>query len=87
MSGYPNPNYGPLPEYPSNIGESCESPKPRRFYDGAVFCSDVVINSNLTVGGSTSTSRLIVGGVEFAPVLFQGFLILAEVGASFSASP
>jgi hypothetical protein len=85
MSNYPNPDYGPLPDYPSNIGESCATPKPRWFYDGATFCNDVTINSDLAVGGLTSTSRLIVDGVEFAPAKFQGFLILAEVGAKFNS--
>jgi hypothetical protein len=87
MSGYPDPNYGPLPEYPSSIGESCATPKPYWFYDGATFCNDVTIKSDLTVGGLTKTSRLIVNGTEFVPTLFQGFLILAEVGASFGPSP
>ena len=86
MSGYPDPNYGPLPEYPSNIGDSCDTPKPYRFYDGATFCNDVTINSDLTVGGLTKTSRLTVNGTEFIPTLFQGFLILAEAGAFFGSS-
>ena len=87
MSGYPNPNYGPMPEYPSNVGESCENPKPYRFYDGATFCTDVNIGGVLSVSGVTDTSRLIVNGTEFVPVLFQGFYILAEVGAKFDVVP
>lgn len=87
MNDYPDPNYGPLPGYPSNIGDSCATPKPRWFYDGAVFCNDVTINSDLSVSGITQTSRLVVRGTEFVPTNFEGFLILAEVGASFSSSP
>ena len=77
MSGYSDPNYGPLPEFPSNIGDSCATPKPRWFYDGATFCNDI------DVGGLTTTSRLVVDGIEFVPTLFRGFLILAEVGSRF----
>lgn len=83
MSGYPDPNYGPLEEYPSNIGESCATPKPFWFYDGASFCNDVTINTDLSVMGTTSTRRLIVSGTEFVPTRFQGFLILAQKGATF----
>jgi hypothetical protein len=86
VSGYPDPNYGPLPEYNSNIGESCATPKPRWFYDGATFCNDVTINSDLSVEGTTTTDRLVVNGTEFRPTLFQGFLILAAVGARFGLS-
>ena len=77
MSGYPDPDYGPLPDYPSNIGDSCATPKPRWFYDGATFCNDI------DVGRITTTSRLVVDGVEFVPTRFQGYLILAEVGSRF----
>ena len=87
MSGYPNPNYGPMPEYPSNVGESCENPKPYRFYDGATFCTDVNITSNLNVSGITTTSGLVVNGIEFVPVLFQGFYRRAEIGADFGPFP
>lgn len=83
MSGYPDPNYGPLGEYPSNIGESCTTPKPFWFYNGAAFCNDVTINSDLSVKGLTSTGQLVVAGTEFVPTHFEGFLILAEKGAVF----
>jgi len=86
VSGYPDPNYGPMPEYPSDLGTSCQKPKPGWFWDGGTFCNNVTINSNLTVAGTTTTSRLVVNGTEFVPTLFQGFLVLAEVGANFGSS-
>ena len=86
MSGYPDPNYGPLPDFPSNIGDSCATPKPRWFYDGATFCNDIDVGNltttlQLVVGDLTTTSRLIVDGIEFVPTCFRGFRILAEVGS------
>jgi hypothetical protein len=87
MSGYPDPNYGPLPDYPSDVGTSCQNPKPGWFWAGGTFCGDVTLNSNLSVAGLTTTSRLVVGGTEFVPTLFEGFLILAEAGASFNPTP
>lgn len=76
MSGYPDPNYAPAPEYPSDAGLSCATPKPRWFYDGATFCDDVNIDGNLTVSG-----LLTVSGVTFKPTTIVGlngtFTVLA----------
>jgi hypothetical protein len=73
MSGYPDANYAPPDTYPSDIGTSCSRPKPRWFYDGATFCSDVNINTSLTVAGLTTTAELIVAGIQFKPTVIQAF--------------
>ena len=70
MSGYPDPNYAPLPTYPSDVGLSCDKPCPYTFYDGGTFCSDVTINTNLSVAGEVAAGSLIVGGTNFIPTLF-----------------
>ena len=70
MSGYPNPDYGPLDGYPSTVGESCDNPKPAWFWEGGTFCTDVNINRNLIVYGITTTDRLIVNGVEYTQHVF-----------------
>lgn len=81
MSGYPDPNYAPPDLYPSDVGTSCAKPKPRWFYDGATFCNDVTINTDLTVAGLTTTAELIVAGVQFQPTVIQAlngtFTVLA----------
>ena len=70
MSGYPNADYGGLPEYPSEVGTSCGNPKPAWYWEGGSFCNDVTIGGNLSVMGTVSTSKLVVSQTEFAPVLF-----------------
>ena len=70
MSSYPDANYAPMPTYPSTVGESCSNPCPYTFYDGGTFCSDVTINTNLSVAGSVAAGSLIVGGVNFEKTLF-----------------
>jgi hypothetical protein len=70
MTSYPDANYAPMPSYPSSIGDSCAKPCPYTFYDGGTFCSDVVINTNLSVAGSVAAGSLIVGGVNFKKTLF-----------------
>jgi hypothetical protein len=59
-----------MPSYPSSIGDSCAKPCPYAFYDGGTFCSDVVINTNLSVAGAVAAGSLIVGGVSYKKTLF-----------------
>ena len=49
MSGYPNPNYAPMPTYPSSVGESCDNPKPYWFWKGGTFCGDATRNEAFLV--------------------------------------
>ena len=70
MSSYPDANYAPMPTFPSAVGDSCANPCPYTFYDGGTFCSDVVINTNLSVTGSVAAGSLIVGGVGYKKTLF-----------------
>jgi len=70
MTSYPDANYAPMPTYPSTVGESCSNPCPYTFYDGGTFCSDVVINTNLSVAGSVAAGSLIVGGISYKKTLF-----------------
>jgi hypothetical protein len=81
MSSYPDANYAPPPTYPSNEGDSCATPKPDWFYNGATFCEDVTINADLTVAGLTTTARLVVAGLEFKPTTIIAsngtFIVLA----------
>jgi hypothetical protein len=70
MTSYPDANYAPMPSYPSSIGDSCAKPCPYTFYDGGTFCSDVDINTNLSVAGSVAAGSLIVGGVSYKKTLF-----------------
>jgi hypothetical protein len=71
MSDYPDANYAPMPTYTDTIGDSCKKPGPYTFYKGGTFCEDVVINTNLTVYGVTTTGRLVVAGEEFRPTLIE----------------
>ena len=71
MSDYPDANYAPMPTYADTIGDSCKKPGPYTFYKGGTFCEDVVINTNLTVYGVTTTGRLVVDGKEFRPTLIE----------------
>jgi hypothetical protein len=70
MSGYPDANYAPMPTYTSDVGLSCAKPCPYTYYDGGTFCSDVTINTNLSVAGEVAAGSLIVGGTNFIPTLF-----------------
>jgi len=70
MTSYPDENYAPMPSYPSSIGDSCAKPCPYTFYDGGTFCSDVTIDTNLSVAGVVAAGSLIVGGVNYQKTLF-----------------
>lgn len=56
MTGYPDPNYAPPPNYDVESGTNCGNAKPYRFWDGAYFCSDVTVNANLAVAGTVTIS-------------------------------
>ena len=77
MSGYPNPNYAPMPTYPSNVGESCDNPKPYWFWKGGTFCGDVNIKGTLDAGSviaetlSVTSEPIVVAGTSYSRVLFQ----------------
>ena len=71
MSGYPDANYAPAPEYPSTVGTSCQDPAPARFWKGGVFCTDVTIQGTLNVGNLKVDSEPIdVGGTLYSQTLF-----------------
>lgn len=70
MSGYPDPNYGPLPNYGGGSGDSCANPKPYKFFNGGYFCDSITIGQSLTVLGRTLTEFLSVAGKEVSPKLF-----------------
>ena len=71
MSGYPDANYAPMPTYVTDVGESCANPCPYTYYDGGAFCSDVTINTNLSVVGEVAAGSLVVGGKSFKPTLIE----------------
>jgi hypothetical protein len=71
MSGYPDPDYAPPDTYPSNMGESCENPKPAWFWRGGTFCTDVTIQGSLDTGTlQVVTEPITVGGTSYSRTLF-----------------
>ena len=69
--GYPDANYAAAPEYPSDTGASCATPKPTSYWDSGNFCNDVFIGGNLTVLQNVDISTLTVEGTPYVPTLFM----------------
>jgi hypothetical protein len=79
MSGYPDANYAPAPEYPSTVGTSCQDPAPARFWEGGTFCTDVTIIGNLNTG----TLNVLTEPVTVAGTIYQRRLIVDLLGNSW----
>lgn len=63
--GYPDANYAGPPDYSVESGTNCKNAKPFRFYEGATFCGDVTINTNLTVGQNITAFTGLIGKAQF----------------------
>ena len=79
-SGYPDSTYqgvsvasqlgdetfDPTPDYSVESGTNCSNAKPYLFWDGAYFCSDVTVNTNLTITENLIASTGTVGKAQFS---------------------
>lgn len=65
MSGYPDSNYAPPPNYDVVSGTDCSNAKPFRFWNGAYFCADVTVDTNLKVIGNLTATTGQIAGAEF----------------------
>ena len=65
MSGYPDANYAPPPNYDVESGTNCGNAQPFLFWKGAHFCEDVIIDTNLEVVGDVQATTGTIGKAAF----------------------
>lgn len=62
----PDPTFDPTPDYSVESGTNCGNAKPYLFWNGGYFCSDVTVNTNLTVTENLTASTGTVGKAQFS---------------------
>lgn len=63
--GYPDADYAAPPDYSVESGTNCKNAKPYRFWEGATFCGDVEIKTNLTVKQNITSTTGLIGKAQF----------------------